>query len=1090
MADKVLIVWSQETANNYFSATAYADLFMAAQHQAEAAGVPYDIVTADNLATMTAAQLSQYSAIVAPSMAYVQSQAQATTLTTLLSQAEALGVGIITSGNFMTNAIPGAVALTTPYLAMSTLLGVLPVTSGTGTYSVTVAPGATSNPIMAGYTPTTLIGGASGQFAGTTAGYYTATGYQSFAANAGVTSTTLANINLEATAGGATTSSLAGVVQTTTGGAVNTVFGTDGLFGDSNLLQHVIQNAAFGSGPSLTLDTTRFAGIFNSRTDMDQSQFATDVKPASGSGIYDAMMPILQQWQQQYGFVGSFYTNVGNGTAAAGNAGNGLTLTAPYLKQLLQMGSEVGSHSMDHLITPPTTTPVTPAEDTNYLSATQPANLTTPSFTYAYEFGQSNTLINQALGITVAGAAVPGANDTSATALNILQYYPSTSVLTGYVNGGWTGVGSGSPNAFGYINPSNTSSVYIAPNITFDFTEIGFNKKTPTQALADWESLFNQLSANSQQPIIVWPWHDYGLTNWNNAGAYTTQMFTDFVAYAYSKGYEFVTTEDLAARVAAEQRAVLTETKTATTINVTVTPGVATDDLGKMALNVTNGGANVIKNAGSWYAYDSKSVFVAKGGVSNVTVTLGATQDDVTHIDALPMRADLQTVTGNGSNLSFSMTGDGVADIHVKTPGANVVSVQGAPAAKLTGTDLSLTFNDGALAISSTSPQGVPVLHTVTVSDQATAVSSSGNDFIFGGTGNDTITGGGGNDYINGGGGTNTAVFSGLESNYKFTLNADGSVTSVDTRAGSPDGTDTNVNIQDYKFSDGSVFTQAQLFSSTTTPINIDPVKTVHINDIAYSGNVTGPYNFIDLPNLEASYGDLIQAFGTNTPAMQNWLASYQPIEHRPDTFDGLDYIASYGDLINAFKSAGSEQAALDAGASHFITYGSAEGRTTTFNSLDYIASYGDLIKAFGANGDAGAYHYIEYGASEGRTTSFDGLDYIASYSDLIKAFGANEQAGAAHFIANGSAEGRTTTFDGLDYIAGYTDLMTAFGANNDAGASHFITNGLTEGRQAHAFDVGAYETAHPDLIGKYASNDVFLTAYINTYATTGKFLT
>ncbi len=114
-------------------------------------------------------------------------------------------------------------------------------------------------------------------------------------------------------------------------------------------------------------------------------------------------------------------------------------------------------------------------------------------------------------------------------------------------------------------------------------------------------------------------------------------------------------------------------------------------------------------------------------------------------------------------------------------------------------------------------------------------------------------------------------MYSGLESNYKFTLNADGSVTVVDTRTGSPDGTDTDVNIQDYKFSDGSVFTQAELFSSTSTPININPVTTVHANNLAYSGDVTGPNNFIDLSNLEASYGDLIQAFGTNTQSMQNW---------------------------------------------------------------------------------------------------------------------------------------------------------------------------------------------------------------------------
>ena len=69
--------------------------------------------------------------------------------------------------------------------------------------------------------------------------------------------------------------------------------------------------------------------------------------------------------------------------------------------------------------------------------------------------------------------------------------------MTGYVIGGWTGADSGAPNAFGYIDPTDTGAVYIAPNITFDFTEIQYDNKTPAQADADWESLFNQLSANS-----------------------------------------------------------------------------------------------------------------------------------------------------------------------------------------------------------------------------------------------------------------------------------------------------------------------------------------------------------------------------------------------------------------------------------------------------------------------------------------------------------------------------------------------------------------------------------------------------------------
>jgi hypothetical protein len=263
----------------------------------------------------------------------------------------------------------------------------------------------------------------------------------------------------------------------------------------------------------------------------------------------------------------------------------------------------------------------------------------------------------------------------------------------------------------------------------------------------------------------------------------------------------------------------------------------------------------------------------------------------------------------------------------------------------------------------------------------------------------------------------------------------------------------------------------------------------VHANDLTYSGTASGYNHLIDIPNFEASYADLVHAFGTNQQNMQTWYNANEPTERRVETFDGLDYVASYNDLIGAFGSAGSMRAVEDAGANHFIANGMAEGRSTTFNGLDYIASYSDLIAAFGVNGDAGAYHYIENGAREGRTTTFDGLDYIASYGDLIRTFGANEQAGAAHFIANGAHEGRTTRFDGLSYIAQYADLMNGFGADNEAGVTHYITNGFAEGRTT-SFDVAGYQQAHPDLLGRYSSDDAFLTAYIDTYRMTGHVLT
>jgi hypothetical protein len=273
-------------------------------------------------------------------------------------------------------------------------------------------------------------------------------------------------------------------------------------------------------------------------------------------------------------------------------------------------------------------------------------------------------------------------------------------------------------------------------------------------------------------------------------------------------------------------------------------------------------------------------------------------------------------------------------------------------------------------------------------------------------------------------------------------------------------------------------------------------------NNLAYSSTASPPFNFIDYYNFEASFPDLIAAFGLNQQEMQAWYLTFEPTEKRIETFDGLDYVASSPALIKADASAGSLQAIQDDGAKQYISQGFAQGDVTTFNGLDYIASYSDLINAFGANGDAGALHYIENGHNEGRVATFDGLDYIASYGDLIHAFGANEQAGAAHFITYGHNEGRTTTFDGLSYIADYTDLMNAFGANNDAGASHYITNGSQEGRSKQftyhdasgtfsgAAAVTQYEKDWSTTAHFGNNDDAFFTAYIDTYKSSGgKFL-
>jgi serralysin len=73
---------------------------------------------------------------------------------------------------------------------------------------------------------------------------------------------------------------------------------------------------------------------------------------------------------------------------------------------------------------------------------------------------------------------------------------------------------------------------------------------------------------------------------------------------------------------------------------------------------------------------------------------------------------------------------------------------------------------------------------------------------------------------------------------------------------------------------------------------------------------------------------------------MQNWFSQSEPTEKPVASFDGLDYVASYPDLVQAFANAGTMIAVEDAGAQHFIQYGLSEDRQTSSKGLDYIASY------------------------------------------------------------------------------------------------------------------------------------------------------
>jgi Ca2+-binding RTX toxin-like protein len=675
---KVAIVYSATTAAKYFDLTAYSQLFMAAQSQAMQAGVPFDVLSEADLTD--AQKLASYDAIVFPSFSHVPDGQLAAIEGALKSAVYDYGVSLIAAGDFMTNDAAGNSLPGDSYARMKSLLGV--TFEGFGTGDVSVHAGDASHPMMDGYQANELIRD------------YTNVGYLHFQpVTAG------ASVLATETVSGQTFNA---VLATKTGGD-NVHFATDALLADNNMLWQAIQQVTKDPGATIEvgLQMSRQTSLFAARNDMDQSQETFDVSPDSGPGIYDKLLPILQQWKADYNFVGSYYINVGN------NPPDQMTdwsVSKPYYQQMLAMGNEIGTHSYTH------------PEDTNLLTPAQ----------IAFEFNQSQLVIEQQLGINVTGAALPGNPEKIAAASQIIQYFD-------YISGGASTFGAGYPGAFGYLTPALADKVYLAPNVSFDFTLTGWLNMTPAQAEEAWAKEWGALTSHAEVPIILWPWHDYGPTEWiidPPAGSdYSTEMYTNFIARAAASGAEFVTLDDLAQRISSFEKS---EVKTSVNGSL-VTATVTGNDVGTFALDIDGGTIQKVQN---WYAYDSDSVFLARNG-GQFSITLGATQDDVTHITALPARAELLSLTGDGTNLSFSAIGEGKLVIDLKNPAGMSVNVTGAEIVSLVGDRLELNLNglgqhDVSVTLSAAPVNHAPVMTSngggdtaaIAVAENGTAVTT------------------------------------------------------------------------------------------------------------------------------------------------------------------------------------------------------------------------------------------------------------------------------------------------------------------------------------------------------------------------------
>jgi Ca2+-binding RTX toxin-like protein len=755
LSKKVGIVFSETTANQFFglpdldiNRTAYSQLFMSVQEEVMMAGIPFDLLTEDDLKDIN--KLANYDTLIFPSIRNVKQADLQAIQDTLTNAVYKYKIGIIAAGDFMTNDETGAPHPGDPYYRMKTLLGLQPTAFGAGNVVLTAQN--INHPAMQGYNSGETI-----RQYGNEIGW---AAYESFDVNYP------ARVLVNQTVNGQTYNA---VVATETGGR-NVHFATTSYLGDNNLAWQALRWSTFATQPSVSLSLTRHNSLFLSRNDMDQSQEFSSVNPENGSpGIYDKLLPILNQWKTDFNFVGSYYINIGN-SQATGNYTD-WTVSRPYYQALLASGNEIGTHSYTHL---QDYAGYNPSNNTNFAT---PAQL-------EFEFNQSKQVIEQQLGIKVTGAALPGAPELLPAALEISQYFD-------YISGGYSSVGAGYPGAFGFLKPGQ-ESVYLAPNLWFDFTLIQFGIPVPDgnggfipqpltaeQAQAEWLRQYQEVTSHANKPIVLMPWHDYGPTNWDNAG-YNQEMFTALIREAYNSGAEFVTLADASQRIKTfEQSTLQIVNSSSSAITATVTPAPGTS-LGKFSLDL--GAGFTIKSVNNWYAYDKDSVLLPTNG-GTFTINLGTTPndiDDITHITTLPMRAELLSLEGNGEDLNFSFLGDGQVVLDLKNPAGLQLTVTGADSYSLEGELLTLNFNPLNYLNPSPrnitvdlSPISINIINGTSGSDSLTATANSdrisalgGNDTVI-----STVANAQQNDIFDGGAGTDTLVLSGGTATTSLTLN-------------------------------------------------------------------------------------------------------------------------------------------------------------------------------------------------------------------------------------------------------------------------------------------------------------------------------
>ena len=420
MTKRVGIVFSEATKAQFFGDKAYSQLFMSLQHQAMMAGIPFDLLTENELTDI--ANLVNYNALIFPYFAYVPAALRDAIHETLYKAIYYYGIGIVAADNWMTNDETGGEVPGDPYRYMKQLLGITRV-DGEGPVEIAVNAGDINHPAMRTYTANEPIMD------------YAQGWYSYFGSVSEQPVTILVNQTVTGTRAG----TYPAVLASETGGR-HAHFATPELLGDTNLAWQALQWVVYDNHLPVGLKLGRHKSLFLSRNDVDQAQEYEEVPL-----VHVPLLELIRRWKTNYNFVGSYYLDIGNDPA--NGQWTDWSVSAPLFQDYLALDNEVGTHSWTH------------PQDTNLLTAAD----------IEFEFNQSMNEISANLGPTwrgqnIRGGAVPGMPESLATAQAIFQYLD-------YLTGGYSGIGAGYPNAHGYLTPT-ADKVYFSPNMYFDFTLI------------------------------------------------------------------------------------------------------------------------------------------------------------------------------------------------------------------------------------------------------------------------------------------------------------------------------------------------------------------------------------------------------------------------------------------------------------------------------------------------------------------------------------------------------------------------------------------------------------------------------------------